>query len=158
MLRGEQVTIDGEFYSTSEAELIPKGLRPNGPPLLIGLLKGGPRMKRLVAQHADHWNCWLASGDCSPQTYRQHRDAMVEACEKHARDPSSLVRNVTPRICPTGEKTLSADMLPLRGSVNEMADALGQYQQLGVDHVSLWPHPNTQACLEALAPVLAATR
>ena len=156
LLRGETVSFEGKYYCTHEAENLPRGPRENGPPIMIGMLHGGPRMKRLVAQHADHWNCWLASTDSHPAAYAAHRDAMNAACEQHGRDPQSLVRNVTVRICPPGGKPVSRDMRPLTGSATEMADTLRAFESLDVDHVSLWPHPNVSASVEFLSDVVAA--
>ena len=158
MLRGESVTFAGEFYRTEKAENIPKGPRPNGPPIMIGAVGTGPRMKRLVTQHADQWSCWLASGDSHASAYVGIRDGMEAACEKHDRDPATLERNVTVRVCPPGGRPVSEDMNPITGSVNEMADQIMEFEALGVGHVTLWPHPNTDASLEFLAGLAASLR
>ena len=158
LLRGDTVTFEGEFYQTFEAQNLPKGPRPNGPPIMIGMVHGGPRMRRLVAQYADSWNCWLASADSYPAAYAPICETMVAACEKHGRDPTTLERSVTARICPPGGKPVSEDMKPLMGSVSEIADRLGQFKSLGVDHLSLWPHPNVEASIEFLAEVLSAVK
>jgi len=52
MLRGETVSLQGEFHRVEDAALLPKSAF-RAPPLMIGTLKGKPRMSRLVAQHAD---------------------------------------------------------------------------------------------------------
>ncbi len=154
MLRGESVTFDGEFYKTDNASLIPKGPRPDGPPIMIGQLKGGPRMKRLVAQYADIWNCWLASSDSHPESYQESLDAMMAACEKHGRDPATLERNVTVRVCPTSGRPDGFDMNPICGSVNEIADHIRGFAASGVNHLPVWLWPNTTESIEAFAPVL----
>lgn len=158
LLRGDTVTFEGEFYQTFEAQNLPKGPRPNGPPIMIGMVHGGPRMRRLVAQYADSWNCWLASTDSYPAAYVPICETMVAACEKHGRDPTTLERSVTARICPPGGEPVSKDMQPLMGSTSEIADRLGQFESLGVDHLSLWPHPNVEASIEFLAEVLSAVK
>ena len=158
LLRGEKVTFDSEFYTTREAENIPKGPRAAGPPIMIGVLGRGPRMKRLVAQHADQWNCWLASGDSHAGAYVEHRDAMLAGCEKHGRDPATLGLNVTVRVCPPGGKPVSEDMKPLSGPPAQIAEQLLAFEALGVDHITVWPHPNTSESLEVLGDVLQALR
>lgn len=158
MLQGESVSFDGVHYQTKEAQLIPKGPRPEGPPIMIGLLQGGPRMKRLVVQYADIWNCWLASTDSHPDAYREPLGAMMAACEKHGRDPNTLERNVTPRVCPTDAHPEGFTMKPLRGSVNEIADHLHEFETMGVTHLPVWLWPNTRESIEAFAPVLEAFR
>ncbi len=154
MLRGEAVTFDGEFYRTDRACLIPKGPRPDGPPLMIGLLKGGPRMKRLVAEYADIWNCWLASTDSSPEAYREPLSEMMAACEKHGRDPATLERNATVRVCPTSARLDGFDTKPICGSVNEIADQIRGFADAGVSHLPVWLWPNNKESVEAFAPIL----
>ncbi len=154
MLAGETVTFKGEFYSTQDAVNLPRGPRPEGLPLLIGVLGRGPRMKRLVAQYADHWNYWMGSGDSHASAYLNIRDDMLAACEQHGRDPTSLVRNVTVRICPTGVVAPSPDIVPLSGTAEEIAEQLHAFKALGVSHVSAWPLPNNEASIVALARVL----
>ena len=158
LLRGEKVTFEGEFYTTQEAENIPKGPRPSGPPIMIGVLGRGPRMKRLVAQHADQWNCWLASEDSHARAYVEIRDAMLAGCEKHGRDPATLELNVTVRVCPPGGRPVSEDMDPLTGSPEQIAEQLLEFEALGVEHITVWPHPNTFESLEAMGEVLQALR
>ena len=158
LLRGEKVTFEGEFYTTQEAENIPKGPRPSGPPIMIGVLGRGPRMKRLVAQHADQWNCWLASEDSHARAYVEIRDAMLAGCEKHGRDPATLELNVTVRVCPPGGRPVSEDMDPLTGSPEQIAEQLLEFEALGVEHITVWPHPNTFESLEVMGEVLQALR
>lgn len=154
MLRGESVSFDGEFYRTRDALLLPKGPRPHGPPIMIGLLRGGPRMQRLVAQYADIWNCWLASTDSRPSAYREPLEAMMAACAKHGRDPATLGRCVTPRVCPTSRRPEGFDNKPLGGTSSEIADDVHAFEVLGVDHLAVWLWPNNRESIEAFAPVL----
>ena len=158
MLRGETVTFEGEFYTTREAENIPRGPREAGPPIMIGVLGSGPRMRRLVAQHADQWNCWLASGDSRAPAYVDIRDAMLAGCEKHGRDPATLGLNVTLRVCPPGGTPVSEDIKPLSGPPARVAEQLLEFEALGVEHVTAWPEPNTSESLEFLGEVLQALR
>lgn len=154
MLRGEEVTFEGEFYRTYRAELRPKAARAEGAPILIGLLKGGPRMKRLVAQYADHWNCWLSHGDSSVHVYAESRDEIAAACEKQGRDPATLVKNVAVSVCLPGEEQRFSAAAPIRGTENEIAEKLGQYLDTDVDHVVISMQPNTRDALETLSRVL----
>ncbi len=158
LLRGETVTFEGEFYTTEAAQNLPRGPRREGPPIMIGMLHGGPRMRRLIAQFADMWNCWLASTDSHPGAYAPIRDAVIAACEKHGRDPATLEQNVTVRVCPPGGAPKADDMQPLTGSPREIADTLGEFAALGVEHISLWPHPNVETSIDFLAEVINATR
>ena len=91
MLAGKNVTFDGEFYQTREAVNLPRGPRSDGLPLLIGVLGRGPRMKRLVAQYADQWNCWLASGDSHASAYIKIRDDILAVSYTHLTLPTILL-------------------------------------------------------------------
>jgi F420-dependent oxidoreductase-like protein len=51
----EPVDFDGDYYALHEAILLPRPMRPGGPPLLIGG-NGEKRTLRLAAQYADRWN------------------------------------------------------------------------------------------------------
>ena len=115
-------------------------------------------MKRLVVQYADIWNCWLASTDSHPAAYREPLDAMMAACEKHGRDPATLERNVTPRVCPTSIRPDGFDMKPICGSVNEIADHIHGFEEMGVTHLPVWLLPNSVEGVEAFAPVLEALK
>ncbi len=151
LMRGETVSFEGEFYRVAEAELRPKGGRPQGPPILIGLLEGGPRMRRLVAQYADHWSCWLAGGRVYEDCYR----TMVQACEKHDRDPATLVKNATIAIRFPGHVPDDPSVTPFTGSVESLAAQLGTFLENDVDHVVVWLEPMSSAGLDSLGEVLA---
>jgi len=111
-------------------------------------------MKRLVAQYGDHWNYWMGSGNSHPSAYLKIRDDMLAACEQHGRDPATLVRNVTVRICPMDVVTPSPDIIPLSGPPEKIAEELHAFKALGVSHVSAWPLPNNEASIVALTHVL----
>ena len=56
LLREGAIDFDGRWYQARDCELLPRGPRPNGPPLMIG--SRGPRMLRATMAHADSWNAW----------------------------------------------------------------------------------------------------
>ena len=70
MLRDGRSTLDGRTIHTRSARIEPRGPRPSGPPIMVGA--NGPRMLRLTAELADHWNAGLRRYD-SPRTTRQPR-------------------------------------------------------------------------------------
>src|SRR3712207_2020861 len=58
----EPVSFDGEFYRLRDAVLMPRSLRPGGPPIVIG--GNGPRRTLpLVARYADEWNAVFVTTD-----------------------------------------------------------------------------------------------
>jgi len=53
LLQEGAIDFDGRFYQARDCELIPRGPRPSGPPLMIG--SNGPRMLRIAVPHAQAW-------------------------------------------------------------------------------------------------------
>lgn len=155
LLRGATLTHRGEFYRTEEATLMPKGVRAGGPPIMLGLLRGGPRMLRLVAEYADQWNCMLPFSDSRVPSFIDAWARVRAACEKHGRDPATLGSNVTVGVCFADIWPLPG-ALPLRGSTQQLIDACALYKAQGVETLSMVLEPCTPASLEAIAPVLAA--
>src|ERR1700733_9848359 len=51
LLRDGYVDFEGQYYQARDCEVLPRGPRPAGPPLLIG--SEGPRMRALTARYAD---------------------------------------------------------------------------------------------------------
>jgi alkanesulfonate monooxygenase SsuD/methylene tetrahydromethanopterin reductase-like flavin-dependent oxidoreductase (luciferase family) len=85
LVRGEQVSFDGTYEKAVECVSLPRGPRPNGPPILVGAK--GPRMLRLTAELADAWNtCWLGRADELPERVATLR----AACADVGRDPATL--------------------------------------------------------------------
>jgi alkanesulfonate monooxygenase SsuD/methylene tetrahydromethanopterin reductase-like flavin-dependent oxidoreductase (luciferase family) len=153
LLRGSKVTYHGEFHHAEEAQLLPKAGRADGPPLMIGTLRGGPRMTRLVAQHADMWNCMLAFGDCSTVAYEAAWKPVLRACEKHRRDPATLVRHATVGVNLTDGPYSLPRAVPFDGSAQQIADRFVEYAAMGVEHVSIVPHPWTREGIERIGPI-----
>jgi len=157
LLRGERVTFEGEFYRTHDAELRPRAPRAEGPPILIGLLRGGPRMQRLVAQYADQWNCWMAE-DTRIDLYREAHASISKACEKHGRDPQTLTKNAAIGVVLPGAEPELEDIKPLRGSVAELQDALGALLEEDIDHFAVSLEPPTPEGVHRFAELLAGLR
>jgi alkanesulfonate monooxygenase SsuD/methylene tetrahydromethanopterin reductase-like flavin-dependent oxidoreductase (luciferase family) len=154
LLRGEQVTFDGEFYAFNDALIFPKGPRPDGPPLLIGTLHGGPRMRRLVVQYADYLNAWLSFHDGQVDNYRVAHEEIQRSCEKFGRDPATLKRLVTLGVAMEGVPLAVPSGQPFRGEPGAIAEQLLAYRELGITELSIWLDPKTVEGVEWLAGVL----
>jgi len=152
LLRGETVEFDGEFYRVDGARLRPKGPSPEGPPILIGVLLGGPRMNRLVAQFANEWNCWIAENS-RVDVYRKAREAVIQACEKHGRDPSTLKKHATIGVGLPGFEPEYPDEVCIQGSLDEIADGLGRFLAEDVDRLSVSLRPFGPASVEIFAEI-----
>ncbi len=158
LLRDGHVNFTGTYYQARDCELRPRGPRPQGPPILIGSLATGPRMLRLVAEHADLWNGWLMFGRSHPDTVPPLREAVDAACVTAGRDPATLGRTVGVAVDqrPRRERNPPAQSQPepLTGSPEEIAEGLRAFARGGVSHVQLIPSLQGIEGVEALAPVL----
>jgi probable F420-dependent oxidoreductase len=78
-------TFDGPTMRLRGARLLPSPVQPHIPIWVGG--KGGPRVLRLAARHADGWNgAWR----WTPESYGERAAAAREACELEGRDPTTF--------------------------------------------------------------------
>lgn len=158
LFREGAIDFDGRFYQARDCELLPRGPRPNGPPLMIG--SNGPRMLRIAAPHVDAWNSWFADIGNSPTGVPRLRDVVDEACRDIGRDPAEVERTVAVLVrFPGGTGRIqgnyaAAQPTPLEGTPDEMAEVIRAYVREGIGHVQLVMDPITRASIEAFAPVL----
>jgi len=148
-LEGDHVRLDGAFNRPEPAQ------RP-GPPVWVGA-KGGPRALRMAARHADGWNTvWR-------WTFDDYAARVVEArriCEEEGRDPATLRLSVglatligrdpadlerryeaLDRWMPGGldEPLERFTHGRLVGTVEEAADLVGRFGELGVEEMIVSP-------------------
>ena len=159
LLREGAIDFDGDYYQARDCELLPRGPRPGGPPLMVG--SEGPRMLRITLPHVDAWNAWHAWYGNSADGLVPVLEKLDTACEKVARDPAEVLRTTTVLVeLPGGTgrasgDTAKRDNTPLRGSPEEIAAGLRAYARLGIGHVQLVLDPITAESIERLAPVIA---
>ena len=139
LLREGRVDFAGHYYQARECEIVPRGPRPEGPPLMVGS-EGGPRMLKLTAQHADLWNTGYMG---RPETLSDRRAKVEAACREIKRDPATL--GITALIGlwypDLQEKKPAFFDNPLTGTVEEIAEAMLGYAQLGVQHLMFQVEP-----------------
>ena len=157
LLRDGEVDFQGQFYSAREARLVPRGPRPQGPPILIGTLNPKPRMRRLVAEYADVWNGWLGYTDASAEAAQAQVEEIGDACREHGRDPSTLVRTTAVRVNLPGSGYRPApNEKPLSGDPESMAEVLRGHAALGVEQVQVALTMGGREGVRAFAPVVRA--
>lgn len=85
LLSGEPTSFDGPTVRLRDARSLPVSAQPRIPVWIGG--KGGPRVLRLAARHADGWNgAWR----WTPETYGERAAAARSACEEAGRDPATF--------------------------------------------------------------------
>ena len=155
LLRGESVTFEGRYHTAVDAELIPRPVRPGGPPILIAGKR--PRMVELVARFAHQWNgAWYGFPDRADEL-RTRLANVAGALETAGRDPSTLTLTAGIFVAYEG----AADDAPeraIRGSTSEIADALAGYADLGVSHLISHVYPRTTDSVARLGEAAALAR
>jgi probable F420-dependent oxidoreductase len=160
LLQDGAIDFDGTYYQARDCELLPRGPRPNGPPLMIG--SNGPRMLRIAVPHVQSWNSWYSDIGNSPSGVARLRAIVDEACRDVGRDPAEVERTVAVLVrLPGGTGRIQgsyADAPPpaLEGSPDAMADVLREYAREGIGHVQLVIEPITRESIDALAPLVRA--
>jgi alkanesulfonate monooxygenase SsuD/methylene tetrahydromethanopterin reductase-like flavin-dependent oxidoreductase (luciferase family) len=95
LLREGEIDFQGTYYTVDRAQLLPRGPRPGGPPLMVG--SEGPRMLAITLPHVDAWNAWFTWFGNSPEGYRAVRARIDDACRAAGRDPAEVERTVARR-------------------------------------------------------------
>jgi len=152
LLRDGHVDFAGRHYQARNCEILPRGPRPTGPPLMVGS-EPGPRMLRLTAQYADLWNVGYMG---EPETIVAPRAKLEAACREVGRDPATL--GVTAMIGlwfpDLQAERPSAFENPLMGTAKEIAVAMRGYRELRVQHIMFQLAPNTPESLQRLTAAL----
>jgi probable F420-dependent oxidoreductase len=157
LLRDGRVDFSGEYYAAPDCTLLPRGPRPNGPPLMVGSM--GERMLRITLPHVDAWNCWYSWFGNSVEGYLRLRDQVDAACEAVGRDPAEVERTAALFVAfpdGVGRRTAFAEDVVggLSSEPARLAESLAAFADAGVAHVQLVLDPITIESIERLAPVV----
>ena len=149
----------GTYYALDRGELLPRGPRPAGPPLMVGSM--GERMLGLTLPHVDAWNAWGPWFGNSVEGYRELHATIDEHCRRVGRDPRTVERTVAlivalPGALGRGSSISEERYAPLEGDPASLAPALRGFAVAGVKHVQLVLDPITLESIAALEPTLAA--
>jgi alkanesulfonate monooxygenase SsuD/methylene tetrahydromethanopterin reductase-like flavin-dependent oxidoreductase (luciferase family) len=158
LLRDGAIDFDGQWYQVRDCELLPRGPRPGGPPLMVG--SKGPRMLRATLPYVASWNVWFADTGNRPAGVPRLRELVDATCREVGRDPAEVERTVAVLVrLPGGAGRLQGDTAndptpPLEGSPAEIAEVLRGFATEGIGHVQLVVDPITLTSIQALGPVL----
>ena len=137
LLRDGSVRFEGRYHR-ADTELRPRPARPGGPPILVA--GKGPRMMRIVAEHADQWNAAWYGDPATADDLRTRMANLHEAMDEAGRDRSSI--ELTAGIFVAfDDSDPDAPERAIRGTTEAIADALARYADLGVTHLiaHIWP-------------------
>jgi len=155
LLQEGRLDFEGTYYRVRDCQLLPRGPRSSGPPILIGTLNPKRRMQRLVAQYADAWNGWFAYGVGWPESVPPQRELIDAACREHGRDPATLARTAAVRVLmPNSPYTPPENERPLQGPPEEMAEALRGFAREGIGELVVALSPSTRESVQGFERVL----
>jgi alkanesulfonate monooxygenase SsuD/methylene tetrahydromethanopterin reductase-like flavin-dependent oxidoreductase (luciferase family) len=158
LLREGSIDFDGRWYQARDCELLPRGPRPAGPPLMIG--SSGPRMLRMTMPHVDSWNAWYDDIDNRPDGVPKIRDLVDAACRDVGRDPAEVERTVAVLVrLPGGDGRVQGNleqgaMPAVSGEPGELAETMRSFAREGIAEVQLVLDPITLDSIKALGPML----
>jgi alkanesulfonate monooxygenase SsuD/methylene tetrahydromethanopterin reductase-like flavin-dependent oxidoreductase (luciferase family) len=159
LLRDGRCDFEGRYHQVRDCELLPRGPRPSGPPLMVG--SEGPRMLSITLPHVEAWNGWFAWFGNTVEGYRPLRTRIDAACVAAGRDPEAVERTVAlyvafPHASGRPSDDPSAPNTPaLSSEPAQLADTLRAFAAEGVAHVQLVLDPITADTIADLAPTLA---
>jgi alkanesulfonate monooxygenase SsuD/methylene tetrahydromethanopterin reductase-like flavin-dependent oxidoreductase (luciferase family) len=113
----EPFDFEGRHYRLRGVICEPKPIQRPGPPILVGA--GGERLSlRVVAEHADIWNC----PSRSPEDFRHKSAVLDDHCRAIGRDPGQIVRSM---------------QFIVRGDPAQARDEVLSYVEAGATHLVL---------------------
>jgi alkanesulfonate monooxygenase SsuD/methylene tetrahydromethanopterin reductase-like flavin-dependent oxidoreductase (luciferase family) len=145
----EPFDFDGRYYQLKGAICEPKPVQRPRPPIMIGAA-GEKLSLRVVAEHADIWNC-PTRGDVDE--FRRKSAVLDEHCVAIGRDPSEIRRSVQ-ILVGAGQQ---AQNLPRIVDLAATRDLLVDFIGAGANHLVLAPIsvPLRRLIDEVVEPVLA---
>jgi alkanesulfonate monooxygenase SsuD/methylene tetrahydromethanopterin reductase-like flavin-dependent oxidoreductase (luciferase family) len=147
LVRTGEADLQGEFYQANEAKNLPRGPRPDGPPILIG--SSSPRMLSLLMEYADAWNTsWYGS----TEGIAGKLEALESAASRAGRDPNTITKTIG--IAVAGEGYTGSRPNPCRGDAEAQLNFLYEVEDMGFSHICVGLDPCTPKAIEAYAPLV----
>lgn len=137
MFTGPPFSFEGRHMSVVDALCSPAPIQRPHPPIIIG---GNGRNKtlRVIARHADEWNCIVTE----PQTFTELSGILDGYCQEAGRDPRSLTRGAQMFLHPA-----------VPGQIEEQLALIPALVDAGCEHLVLsFYQPPSREVLERCAP------
>jgi len=151
LLREGHVDFQGQYYQARNCVLRQRGPSPSGPPILIGARR--PRMLQLVARYADAWNTvWHTDPAIVQERYAEFK----EICTATGRDPAAieLTAGTLVQLPQSAEKTAAFTEKVIAGTLEEIADRLRGFADVGVTHLMIASEPSGAASVEQFGRIV----
>lgn len=136
LLRGEHVSVKGQWLELDDAALVP----PPDHQIPIVIASEGPRMMSITARFADGWQCgWSGLPDAD---FQRELAALEAACETAGRtDRIALFKGID-----ANDEEDESLHVPI--DANAIANALAAWAAEGIDHLQIRVYPGTPATFD----------
>lgn len=157
LIREGSIDFEGRFYTHREMELLPPPRRD----MRILLGSNGPRMLRIAAAHIDMWNSWYVWFGNRAEGMGGLVGELDAACADVGRDPATVEKTAAVLVeleRGAGRRGGSEERPPappIRGTHDEIAEALRAFSAVGMAHLQVVIDPIDTAAVEELASVIA---
>jgi F420-dependent oxidoreductase-like protein len=139
LLHDEVTTFEGKWFSVRDARNEPRPIQDRLPIWIGG--GGERRTLRIAARAADGWNVPFVS----PSTFAAKKEILHRHCEDVGRDPAEIRCAVNVGLAWTEDSlrhqfgNIAERVRPgvLTGSIDQVADRVGEYVAAGADQVNL---------------------
>lgn len=136
----EHISFNGQFYSFQNLAFYPKPIQQPGIPIWVG--GEGRAAQRRAAQYGDAWFPYFV--DITPQELRAEYEHVLRLAAEMGRDPGQVRLTCCHQIEVT-RQPVPQDEHHLRGTPEQLVEALKAYRDIGVEHIALqfivprWP-------------------
>ena len=143
----------GEYHFAERQPNRPRG--PQGADMPLMLAGHGPRTVGLAVQYGDIWSGY-ATTSSQPEAFQDLIDLVDRTCEEKGRDPATLGRSMGVSIVtpgrPAGENSFETDSLS--GSVDEIAEKLLRFHEMGFTSIELWTDDDPTEAIPVFGEVI----
>jgi probable F420-dependent oxidoreductase len=153
LLAGERVTLHGNHWRVDDALLLPVPARR--PTLMIG--STGDRMLSIALPHVDIWNTWFDAYGNTPEGFAELNTRIDRAVAQAGRDPQAIERSACVHVVldPSADgRPADPACPPWEGSMQRIADGLGDMADAGADEAILVVTPITEPSIRDLGQAL----
>jgi probable F420-dependent oxidoreductase len=136
----EHISFDGQFYRFQDVAFYPKPIQQPRIPIWIG--GEGIAAQRRTAKYGDAWFSYYVT--ITPAELRAGYDNVLRMAAEAERDPTQIQFTCCRPIEVT-KQPVPQDESHLRGTPEQLVEALRVYREIGVDHIALqftvprWP-------------------
>ncbi len=147
LLRGERVSLQGDFFQADDAVLLPAPRRPV--PVMIG--SNGPRMLALTLPYVDGWNTWYDGYGNSADGFSALNARITAAAMEAGRRPEDISRSACVLVIvdpAAGERSDTPEAPGI--ATDDLRDHLAALEAAGADEVILVVSPITEHSIRLL--------